>query len=624
MRRAVVTVAALAGLGTAVAAFAVGTSYGGGHRDIPVDGPEPIRVHPVSYAGSGFETTDGCAALLASYQQRGEDRVSAYGWNGGTFYPLREVAPNAAGSSDSARSDAPSTERATSSDTGTNVQEAGVDEPDVAKTDGDTLFRVQDGSLVTYDVSGPSVERLGSVDLPGLSAGEQLELLLSDSTVVVIGQHDERTDVLSVDVSEPAAPTVEHTAVYDAALVTARLQGGVVRLVVQGGLPDLDFVLPDRHRSEDAALRANRALVADTSITDWLPTVSLDGRDPEPVTSCDDVAVPTDLGTPDPLGTEVVLGFYPHTPEYASTTALALDSDLVYASTDELYLAVSGTSWGGGPVPLEGSVRSGTPDGRSRIYAFDLQGLDATYAAHGVVDGFIADRWSMDAVDGVLRVAVGPTQATGDFTSVLTLRRQGSDLVEAGRVDALGVGEQLKSVRWFDDLALLVTYRQTDPLYAVDLTSDQPRLIGELKVPGYSAYLHPLGAHRLLGLGAGQDGTDAWSASAGLFDVTDLTAPRRLATMGFGAGTVALATEDPRQLTWLPDQRTVLTVVADWNSRAGQTGYVAVLGLGGGRMSSRLVPVAYGDAVSGVRLLPLPDGRVVLSTPSRTSYFDVT
>ena len=106
----------------------------------------------------------------------------------------------------------------------------------------------------------------------------------------------------------------------------------------------------------------------------------------------------------------------------------------------------------------------------------------------------------MDAVDGVLRVAVGPSSETGDFNSVVTFREDGNELVEAGRVDELGVGEEIKSVRWFDDLAIVVTFRQVDPLYAIDLTDPAaPRLLGELKIPGFSDYLHPLGEHRLLG-----------------------------------------------------------------------------------------------------------------------------
>jgi hypothetical protein len=182
------------------------------------------------------------------------------------------------------------------------------------------------------------------------------------------------------------------------------------------------------------------------------------------------------------------------------------------------------------------------------------------------------------------------------------------------------VGEEVESVRWFDTLAIVVTFRQVDPLYAVDLTAPAPRLLGTLKIPGYSAYLHPLGRHRLLGLGQAQADGGVWGAQAGLFDVTDLTHPRQLSVVTYGPGTQALATADPRQLTWLPDGRTVLSVVADYGAR-GTVGYVSELTLDGGQMSNRMVEVEYGDEVDAVRLVPLADGRVVLVTGDDARFF---
>ena len=92
--------------------------------------------------------------------------------------------------------------------------------------------------------------------------------------------------------------------------------------------------------------------------------------------------------------------------------------------------------------------------------------------------------------------------------------------------------------------------------------------------------------------------------------------------LSYGAGTQALATQDPRQLTWLPDGRTVLSVIADYG-KAGQAGYVSVLTLGDGDLANRMVPVEYGAEVTDVRLVPLPDGRVVLVTGDDATFFDL-
>ena len=220
-------------------------------------------------------------------------------------------------------------------------------------------------------------------------------------------------------------------------------------------------------------------------------------------------------------------------------------------------------------------------DGTTYLYGFDLAGTATTYAASGQVDGSIADRWSLDEHDGVLRVAVGPTMRTGSFSSIVTLSQEGSDLVEAGRVDRLGVGEEIKSVRWFDDLAVVVTFRQTDPFYAIDLSDPfDPELLGELKIPGFSSYLHPIDGDLMIGMGSAADPTTGVTsgAKASLFDVSDLTAPREVDTVSYPAGSTAQAGLDPRQFTWLPDHRTALTVISQ--GFEGVTGYVSVLRVG--------------------------------------------
>ena len=234
----------------------------------------------------------------------------------------------------------------------------------------------------------------------------------------------------------------------------------------------------------------------DTTLADWVPTV-----DGEPLVDCDDVAVPDDEEVS--LGTTTVVAFDPAVADRPDHDGgrdglrhvVLLDRPLLPRRRRAAVGRAGATASTAGSAPA-------APTGTTPLFAFALDGTDTTYVASGEVEGTIADRWSMDAVGGSLRVAVGPSSETGNFNSVLTLREDGSDLVEDGRVDDLGIDEQIKSVRWFDDLAIVVTFRQTDPLYAVDLSDPaDPRLLGELKIPGFSEYLHPLGEHRLIGMG---------------------------------------------------------------------------------------------------------------------------
>jgi hypothetical protein len=657
--RTLVSLTAVAGLG---AAFVAGTSYGGSDHAARNRGHgDRSDASPAAYTGSDLSLATSCDDLLAWYVERGLDLVGPYGWGGNpnVVYDFAESS-DAGDAGRAPMASAPAPVRATNGETGTNVQEAGVDEPDVVKTDGRTLFRVQDGDLVTYDLSGADVERLASIDLPGATGADTTEILLSGDTVVALshraadGRADRAvTELVTVDVSDPAAPETTHTVEYDSRLVTARLHDGVVRLVLRAELPDRDFTEPDNHTTEFEATRENREVVRDSTIEDWLPSASTDGAAEQPLLGCDQVAIPDD-GTS--LGTIAVVGFDAPAPDAPSVSGLAVDTDLAYASVDQLYLATSPTyggiiegcfdcvepfampesrgllpGWltGGGGVDCCDPIPAprGDYDGASHLYAFDLDGIDTTFAASGQVDGVIRDRWSMDAVgsgdEAVLRVAVGPNGSTGNFNSIVTFRQDGNDLAESGRLDELGIGEEIESVRWFDTLAIVVTFRQVDPLYAVDLTDpDQPVLMGSLKIPGYSAYLHPLGQHRLLGLGQLQGSNGRWGAQAGLFNVTDLTHPRQLDVVEFGPDSQALAAQDPRQLTWLPDGRTVLTVVADYGKR-GNIGYVSVLTLGAGELANRMVPVEYGDEINAVRLVPVADGRVVLVTGDDASFFDL-
>jgi hypothetical protein len=604
-------------------AAAVGVGYALG-RD-PDGGGRPPVAPPIALANADLTAVASCDDLLDSYVDRALEAVGPYGWGGDVVHDVMsgaDAGSAAAPSSEAARSGV-ATSRSTSNESGTNVQEVGVDEADVVKVAGSLLLRLRDGELLAYDVAGDEPRLLSSTrldDARGSGWGGWVgdpggEMVLVDGRAVVLGTSSDglATTITTVDLADPTSPTVVDATTVTGRASAVRLHGDVVRVVLQNGLPELDFAAPDGVLGQLRARLRNRALVRDTTLADWLPTV-----DGTPIVECEDVAIPEDDVA---LGTTTLLAVDPAEPTTRTTTAVATDSALSYFSTDRFYLAASAPQWGW--VDCMGCRPTGFPGagGSTPLFAFALDGTDATYVASGQVEGTIADRWSMDAVGGSLRVAVGPSSETGDFNSVLTLREDGSELVEDGRVDQLGVGEEIKSVRWFDDLAIVVTFRQTDPLYAIDLTDPAaPRLLGELKIPGFSEYLHPLGEQRLIGMGqdASLQGVTR-GAQAALFDVTDLTDPRQLDVVRYDEGTQAGAATDPRQFTWLPEQRTVLTVVSQgWT---GTTGWVSVLSLADGSMSNRMVEVEHGTDVADVRLVPLTSGKVALVTGEDVSFF---
>lgn len=663
-RRFLVKPLLTAGLATGiVGAFLAGTLVDGGDEGSGSDaggageGPTHVAFQ------ADLETAASCDELLETYVDRGLARVTAWGWdepynpywgrhilasstvvdelsrdlalNGVSALAEGYFAPHATRAASDADRLAKTT-RQENSETGTNVQEIGVDEPDLVKTDGELLLRLRDDELVVYDVTGEETERLSSIDLDGLEEGE---IMLAGDQVVAVGIDDQAprvttaygvgarlgTRVLTVSIADPEQPEVVEDVAYDARLLSARQHGDAVRLVLSSGLPDLDFVRPGKDRGRRAALEQNRDRVESSTIEDWLPTITADGSadaDPAPLLDCTNVAIPSDELT---LDTVSVVGFDAAAPAEVEAIGLAGATDIAYESVDHLYLAAS-PSWGNG-FECIGCIGSRTvpsvQGGSTYLFDFKLDGTRATHVASGEVEGAIADRWAMDEAGGVLRVTVSPTSETGNFNSVVTLERDRQDLVEIGRLDRLGRNEDLKAVRWFDGLAILVTFRQVDPLYAIDLTRvERPRLIAELKIPGFSSYLHPLGPKRLVGVGEGPSfGGHGWGAQVGLFNVADLEDVHRMNVQHYAPGTEALAGTDPRSFTFIHDHRTILTVIQD--QRRSRVGYLSVLRIDDGKLRNRMVQVEYGDDVDQVRAVPLPDGRVVLVTGEDVEFFDL-
>jgi hypothetical protein len=314
------------------------------------------------------------------------------------------------------------------------------------------------------------------------------------------------------------------------------------------------------------------------------------------------------------FGTISVLTFPFDKPTSPSTTAVTAAGDLVYSSSSRLYVAT--TTGDPVPMPVDSGV-GGAPVPfvpTTQVHAFALEGARTTYTASGSFRGTVKDRWSFSEYDGRLRVAA---QLANDNRSavdngVLVLDERAGRLVETGRVGGLGKGETIQSVRWFGDLAIVVTFRQTDPLYTVDLSDPaRPRVVGALTIPGYSSYLHPIGGDLLVGIGhdASATGSDL-GAQAATFDLRDLARVRRVDTHGFGPQTDVSAGWDPRTFTYLPEQRTLVTPVTDWRSSTSR--FVALHVGPDGSLTETASWTTRRYAGEDVRTLPLGGGRIAL------------
>jgi hypothetical protein len=306
---------------------------------------------------------------------------------------------------------------------------------------------------------------------------------------------------------------------------------------------------------------------------------------------------------PSGFGTLSVLTFAPGKAGRLSTSAVAAAGDTVYSSAHRLYVATTSGTSGSSTTPA-------TPDARTTVHAFALDGSRTSYLASGTLPGTLADRWSLDEYDGHLlaAVAVGSPWQPRD-NALVVLGERGSRLVPVGRLDGLGRGEQIQSVRWLGDVAVVVTYRQTDPLYTVDLADPQhPRLAGTLRMRGFSGYLHPLGDNLLLGLGRDATATGvALGTRAATFDLRDLGHVRRTGSLDLRSVTDLATLRDPRAFAYLPGVRTaVFPVTGRFASRfvalhVGPDGSLTPAGswsaLGSDALEDRVLPLG-GDRVA--------------------------
>ncbi|WP_027859977.1 beta-propeller domain-containing protein [Marmoricola sp. URHB0036] len=563
-------------------------------------------VAPPAHADGLVRFAD-CDSLRDWYVQHTLDRVGPYGW-GGDNVPMMTEDLARMPSSDSAAKGAVS-----NGPTGTNTQETDVDEPDIAKTDGRLVVRVRDGRrLVVTEVTGGAPRQLSDWRLPPSTYADSLLLvgdhvLLSSSATRMLGREGffpggrGSTDVYDVDISDPAHPRLAERHTWSGQQLSMRQYGDTVRLVTTIGLPQLRFVQPgDGILSEHQAERRNKEIVRSSRIDEWIPGLS-----------CDEVYHPLTWSGPD---TVAVWTFRPGSTADATKVGVTGAGSEVYSSSDRLY--VTSTDWGNRVILRAGpdtTVRSDRLDRRLRpktyIHAFALDGDTTRYVASGTVNGTIKDRWSLDEQDGHLRVAVSwlTDGLEPADNGIAVFDERGDRLEQVGTLRGLGVGEQLQSVRWFDDLAVLVTFRQTDPLYTVDLGDPtRPRQLGALKIPGFSSYLHPIGDDRLLGIGS--DATDTGrqlGAQAAVFDIADTSDVHQVGKVTFGTNSWLEAADDPHAFTWLPAAHAAVTSVQD-----GSRTSMVVLRVGAdGSLSTHELGSVGGW---GARALPLADGRVAL------------
>ena len=536
--------------------------------DPTTSAPAPETVPPGT-AGTGTEpdnpdgqvglfasyllSIDSCPAFLERLQEEALEHVGPWGFEdgrfgggGGVFMEDSAVATMVAteGVAESAPAPAAAPPRAPEAGVDfstTNIQEAGVDEPDIVKTDGNRILAVGGGRLWYVDVTGEKPELRSSLWLP---EGWVREIFMSGDVVLMLlsgtgGDYDGMAAL--IDISDPGRMAIVETLQVSGSYVSARLVGERATVVFSyypRPLPGFVYPASDAEESRRRAEEINRQAVLETTLADWVPSYRLEqgGTVSEGMfADCSSSYVPLSFSGRD-LVSVLTVDVTDSLDPGAVTTVMS-GAQNIYASSSNLYVTTQRwVDWWGIP---EEARRSERDKYATHIHKFDITGPGrAQYVASGKVNGFLLNQFSLSEHEGYLRVASTnqPTWFGEEGKSesrVDVLAHEEDRLITVGSVSGLGRGEQIFAVRFLGDIGYVVTFRQTDPLYTIDLSDpSRPRTAGELKILGYSAYLHPMGEGLLLGVGQDADEQGVVSGlQVSVFDVSDLDNPRRTAQL---------------------------------------------------------------------------------------------
>jgi uncharacterized secreted protein with C-terminal beta-propeller domain len=415
----------------------------------------------------------------------------------------------------------------------TNVQVEGVDEADIVKTDGTYLYVVQNQNVrIIQAHPASSMKLMSTIDLADASFSPQ-DLYIDRDRLIVIGSKWEsgpvimenekrlmapgtmiwpgpyyppKAEVRIFDVSDRSNPTLERKVGLEGSMVSTRKIRDRLYLVVN---QPYRFDLP-------------MPLLKNATEEDLLPRFedSKKGTEMMPVSRCADVIIMPRVPSPQYLTVAVLETDNPNAD--VKREVVLGNATNVYASLENLYIASTEWIYHWEKVGEESEEKT-------NLYRFAFMGDGIDLEAQGSVPGHILNQFSMDENGTTFRIA---TTTTPLRNNLFILNK---NLERVGAIEDIAPGEMIYSVRFLGDRAYMVTFRTIDPLFVID-TSDprNPTILGKLKIPGYSDYLHPYDENHILGFGKeaveSKDGNFAWyqGMKIALFDVSDVERPLEL------------------------------------------------------------------------------------------------
>lgn len=503
----------------------------------------------------------------------------------------------------------------------TNTQEVGVDEADLIKADSaGRLYLLRDHRLHIYNAFPPEeLAEIAKLDLEGYAhalyldeSRQRLVAVVQPNTpqgaglaAWVPGDYRPQTAIVLIDIAEPAQPSVVTRLVIDGHALTSRRVDGRVHLITQSSveLPqalvaeaefwalvneyanarlaatssaDIPAAGPAEVLEQQIRTRLHAAW-ASVNVTTVLPTLTQTQTGMQtrnPLFDCGAVYRPQIAVTPPQL---LAVTTFDMDRVAIHAGAVASSGGTVYATRERLYVDQPsfGWWWADNEPPT------------TAIHAFDIAGVQPTYLATGRIDGHTGSSFNYSEHNGYLRVASNESrfdparqQATSS-NNLFVLKQNGATLDIVGEVRGFGVDERIFSSRFIGDRGYVVTFRQVDPLFAFDLSEPTaPRLAGELAIPGFSSYMHPIDDDHLLTIGRDADVNGRVQGLAlQLFDVSDLAHPTLMHKLAYNTGAYSWseAEYDHHAFTYYAPLRLLALPLnsADRLTGAGFSGFVA-------------------------------------------------
>jgi inhibitor of cysteine peptidase len=474
---------------------------------------------------SDLPTFESCTMMESAIEAANDANASGFSMRRGVMMEVDFVAPTLASVPIMAEQSVGMQKASDYSQT--NVQVSGVDEADIVKTDGTHIYYLHDRSLSIIRAYPPeNMQNLSGIEIPQdfyareiLWRDDQLILLGDVTTQVMYGQVEPRvlgqqrfapgimppyyqhsqTGILIYDISDKTKPKQDEYFTFDGRYQTVRRIDDQLYLVthdslrVYGGEPRPILPTFSRSNSEAQALLDCQEVryIPGNSLRQYSSLIALD---------LDDLSQDPQI--------EVILG--------GNTGTVYLSHKNAYITTP-FYETGRFSDWDWA------NDRS-----KTMIFRFSLNEGDIKFEKKGRVEGQILNQFALDEHDGFLRVAT-TTQGQELANHVFVLN---PDLELVGEITDIAPGEKIYSTRFIADRLYMVTFRTIDPLFVIDLSEPTaPTILGKLKIPGYSDYLHPYDENHLIGFGkdteASKDGSFAWyqGMKLALFDVSDVENP---------------------------------------------------------------------------------------------------